>query len=360
MSSGLTLMIKFSTPAFFDTHAHLRDVLEVTQDLVRYAIQGGADTVMFIPNFKDGLMTANQVYEYKRATEKLIPRGQSLRLIPSMMVNEDTPLDELCKAADRGIFDIKLMPFGRSTNSEFGFKYFWKLIPQIKLCGELGIRVHLHPEHPWELFGGRDAEYQSLTFAEMALTESPDVRFFWEHGTDARCIPFWKFLARRTNRFFVTLTAHHLHSNEDRAFGDVRRVCKPQIKTERDRCDLCRLVAEDHYWVMAGGDGASHPDEAKHVPNGKCACGANTSPFLLPLYAHSLHPVLDLGSLEGQRIFSNFTSGNARAIFAATTASRMITLVQEPFQIPPSYPVGGSTRMAYGAGETIDFQIVEP
>jgi len=74
-----------------------------------------------------------------------------------------------------------------------------------------GMRVHFHPEHPMMLFENRDAEYLFLPIMDMIMeaTKGMPGNIIWEHGPDARCIPFWEEWAQ-TNRFYVTLTAHHL------------------------------------------------------------------------------------------------------------------------------------------------------
>lgn len=347
---------KFNTDALADGHGHLRKKREVVRDNIKHSINGGADSILAIPNFENGLSTVDEVLAYDAMAREQIPEGYTYNILPTMMVNEFTPLDELRRAADQGIRDVKFLPFLRSTNSKFGFRKFWKTMPQIKVCGEEKIRVHVHPEHPLQLFGNRQAEYACLTFAEMALSESPDAVFFWEHGTDARCIPFWEEFAK-TGRFFVTLTAHHLDSNEEDAFGDVRRTCKPPIKTERDRIDLCRLVAMGLDWPLSGGDAAPHQQESKHVDHGHCACGAATAPFLARLYAHALHPYLDLKTEKGQQFFKKFTSDNPRRVLGLPPASRQITLINKPSYIPLDYPVGDWKVMSYGAGEMLDWSI---
>src|SRR3989344_5492269 len=252
---GVRMIEEFSflTYALADGHGHLRERREVVKANIKHSIHGGADSILAIPNFEKGLITVDDVLSYVKMARQQVPEGYIYNIIPTMMVNEFTPLDELRKASDNGIYNVKFMPFERSTNSNFGFKHFWKLIPQIKVCGERKISTHTHPEHPSKIFGNRDAEYACVTFAEMALNESPDVTFFWEHGTDSRCIPFWMDFAK-TGRFFVTLTAHHLDSNEEKSFGDVRRTCKPPIKTERDRTDFCKLITEGFSWTISGGD----------------------------------------------------------------------------------------------------------
>ena len=134
------------------------------------------------------------------------------------------------------------------------------------------MRFHFHPEHPDLMVGNRDAEYLFLPIIDMVLNET-EATVIWEHGTDARCIPFWEEWAT-SGRFFVTLTAHHLLSNEDAAFGDVRQVCKPPIKTEIDRRSLVELIGKNYSWVMAGPDDAPHDIGKKYPRTTACACGA--------------------------------------------------------------------------------------
>ncbi len=181
------------------------------------------------------------------------------------MVTEQTTMGEIDQCLEAGIVDAKIYPRFRTTKSENGVACYGKLLPLIKHGGKVGMKFHFHPEHPSPIFSNRDAEFAFLPIARIFLEET-DAVIIWEHGTDARCIPHWKDMAR-SRRFFVTLTAHHLATNEDDTFGDVRATCKPPIKTEDDRQGLLQLVAEGYryQWVMAGADDAPHPMENKHV-----------------------------------------------------------------------------------------------
>ncbi len=204
------------------------------------------------------------------------------------------------------------------------------------------------------VFANRDAEFTFLPIVQMFMEES-DAIIVWEHGTDARCIPHWKKWAK-TGRFFVTLTAHHLATNEDETFGDVSATCKPPVRTEADRQALIQLVSEDHSWVMAGLDDAFHDKLKKHVDSGRCACGAYTSPFGLALYAHALeHLLVDK---NGIKIFINFTSRNARKLHNLAPSSLRVSLQEKEFKIPLTYPVAEHNAMPFWAGREIKFQIL--
>ena len=220
-------------------------------------------------------------------------------------------------------------------------------------CGKVGMRCHFHPEHPWKIFNNRDAEFAFLPIIDMFLNET-GATIIWEHGTDARCVPFWEEMSK-SGRFFVTLTAHHLVANEDNEFGDVRSVCKPSIKTKEDQIGLVDLVKKNYEWVMAGADDAPHDKNAKHPETGCCACGAYTAPFLLQLYAHALSSLLI--NFEGKNIFSKFICENGRNLYGFNKSSHNITITDNPFKIPLSYQAGSWTVEPFWAGRTIGWSL---
>ncbi len=350
--------------AFADTHVHFREG-PLVGPFLEASIKGGADVALKMPNTSAGLKTAAQVIQYRDEAKLLIPSGKSMTFIPCVLINEYTTPAMIDDCVSAGVVDGKVYPYERTTKSENGVRYYERLFPIIAHCGKVGMKVHLHPEHANLLVSNRDAEYMFIPIVEMLLS-STDAVIIWEHGTDARCIPFWKQFAKDyPNRFYVTLTAHHLASNEDMAFGDVRQVCKPPIKLESDRLMLIALVMEDHRWVMAGSDTAGHPTHpippavggAKHVDQGKCACGAFTAPFAHQLYAHALGALLQ--TEMGVEIYVNFTSRNARHLHNLPPSSRQIILVNKPFKIPQECKIAHWIVQSFWAGQTIDWTMEE-
>ncbi len=337
-----------------NVHSHQREG-EVVGPLIENSIAGGADVLCSMPNTNEGLKTAEEVIAYNKMEKALIPKGKTMHFIPIVMITESMAKFEIDACMRAEVIGGKVFPLMRTTKSHNGVKRYGRIIPIVKHCGEVGMRVHLHPEHPSMVFSNRDAEFAFLPIAHMLLEET-DATIVWEHGTDARCIPHWKEMAK-SNRFFVTLTAHHLITNEDDTFGDVRSVCKPPIKTEQDRLSLVKLVCENHHWVMAGGDDAFHDTSSKHVDSGKCACGAYTSPFLLPLYAQALEELFESGS--GIDTFINFTSRNARAFHFLKMETMSVKLVRKEWQIPLTYPIGKQTAVPFWAGQMLRWQIVD-
>ncbi|HEY9584610.1 MAG TPA: hypothetical protein VJI33_03475 [Candidatus Paceibacterota bacterium] len=330
-------------------HSHIREG-EVVGPLIEQEIEGGADVIGPMPNTDKGLTTAKDVVRYIDEAKSLVPAGKVLHFVPIVMITELTTREELIECFSYGIRNAKVYPYMRTTKSHNGVRNYGGIIKIIQWCGELGIKVHFHPEHPWMTFTNRDAEFAFLPLALMFLQETK-ATIIWEHGTDARCIPFWEELAKETGRFFVTITAHHLATNEDETFGDVRATCKPPIKTEGDRKGLVELVAKDYSWVMAGPDTAPHKEGAKHPEEGKCACGAHTGPFLHPLYAHSLDSLLQ--TQNGVQTYVNFTSRNARKLHGLPPASRSIRLVRKPMVIPRFYQTGPWKVQSFWSGQAL-------
>lgn len=338
--------------ALCNVHSHLREIGETLEDLILMAIQGGADVVLPMPNTTEGLMTLEQVLNYIENCESKIPPGRKIHFIPTGMLTENTPEERIMAFAKYGILNCKGFPRDRTTKSQNGIRDYGRIVSKVQVCGEAGVKVHLHPEHPWMAFSSRDAEYCFLPIADMLLRQTNAI-IIWEHGSDARCIPFLKEMAT-SGRFFVTLSAHHLASNEDQGFGDTRSVCKPPLRTEFDRLAYVRLVEENHSWIMAGGDDAPHAVEAKHVHSGQCASGAYAGPFLIQLYAHALDNLLQSGE-AGRQVFINFTSRNARALHNLPEVPRPIQLERKDFIVPNFYQIGHWKVEPFWAGRKIKY-----
>jgi dihydroorotase len=93
------------------------------------------------------------------------------------------------------------------------------------------------------------------------------------------------------------------------------------------------------------------------VHEGKCACGAFTSPFLHPLYAHALSRLLK--TERGRDVYVNFTSRNARKLHNLPPASKQFNLAEKEFKIPSYYVVGPWNVEPFWAGQTLDWSIEE-
>ncbi|MDA8611393.1 hypothetical protein N9L18_00830 [Candidatus Pacebacteria bacterium] len=329
-------------------HSHLREG-DVVGPAIEHLWNGGVETILPMPNTQDGLTTAEHVLEYVEHAKTSMPDGVNMQFIPCVMITESTTPEMVNECISHGIKDAKVYPLNRTTKSHNGVRDYFKLLSIIQHCGEVGMRVHFHPEHPWMAFNNREAEHAFLPIIEM-FVRSSDTQIIWEHGTDARCIPFWKELAK-TNRFYVTLTAHHLATDEDKTFGDVRATCKPSIKRPQDMQGLVDLVREDHSWVMAGADDAPHDKSAKHTDNGPCACGAYTAPFLLPLYAHALDDmIISDCNKDG---FQRFVDTNARDLYGLQLSSSDVELERNEMNIHNVYTVGHWSVMPFWANQVI-------
>ncbi len=343
--------------AIADTHLHLREGAKLVKDLIAASAQGGADFAIFMPNTQAGLKNGVEAERYYKVARNADREGK-LDLRATFVITPDTTFETLKNCVQCGVRDAKVYPRGRTTNSSYGVSDYGALLPIIKRCGEMGIRVHFHPEHPIGLVPNRDAEYLFIPIMDMFLRETK-ATLIWEHGTDGRCVPFWEeWGEKEKGRFAVTLTAHHLLTTEDVVFGDVRGVCKPPIKTEADRFRLIDLVAAGYSWVMAGSDSAPHPVHKKNVQQGRCACGAFTAPFLHSLYAQALGDIL-FDTETGINLYNAFVSENARKFYDWPASSREIVLINEPFTIPNSYLLGGEEYELFMAGEMLRWSIAK-
>ncbi len=351
---GMSEFYEVEIEASVDPHVHPREMEKKTMcPLVNTLIMGGCDVMAPMPNTEEGLTVAAKVIKYKKFVEKMIPHHEPVKVLPIVMINEQTTQKMIDECIADNILDGKVYPLNKTTQSHYGVKHYGRLLPIMKHCGKVGMRRHLHPEHPSVYFDNRDAEFAFLPILEMFLDETEGV-IISEHGTDGRCIPHWQAMAK-SERFFVTLTPHHLLTDESNSYGDVRKTFKPPVKTIVDRCSLVRLVEEDYPWVMAGSDFAPHDISAKHVHQGRCACGAYHGKFILPFYAHALDRLLL--APKGIKTFVNFTSRNSRKLYNLLPASRKIKLVRKSQKIPLYDKVGPWTVELFMAGETILWQL---
>lgn len=342
----------FIAPALIDPHGHLREDSEeeyVVAPLIEHALHGCATVIGLMPNLKAGILNAPTAISYSGYCEKRVPEGSSMQFIPYLQITEDTTREEVDRCVEAGILDAKVYPIARTTKSHLGVRDYTKIISIVAYAGTKGMRVHFHPEHPNMLFNNRDAEYLFLPILDMFMRET-DTVIISEHGTDARCIPFWKDWAR-TGRFYLTLTGHHLVADENTTYGDVQATCKPPYKTSYDQFSLVDLVAEDHEWIMAGGDSAAHPKGSKHTL-GPCACGAFTAPFLMALYAHALRDMFHTHA--GREVFKNFTSGNARTLYGIPMEATPPVVIQDRLTaIPERFQVGSWDVEPFWAGREL-------
>ena len=345
-------------PCLADPHVHLRQG-DVVAALLEYSVTGGADYVGAMPNTTPGLTTAEAVLEYEKNARRLLPAKSvgTLGIIKFLMLTESTTVGEIEKAAAAGIKNAKLYPLNRTTNSSEGIRnYFW-MTELIEKCGEVGIMCHVHPEHPLLDISGRDAEYLFISYVDLFL-EHTKATIVWEHGTDARCVPIWEKWAKQfPNRFYVTLTAHHLIFDDDMDHGDVTAVCKPPIMSKLDRHVLLDLIRKGYPWVMLGSDSAFHPSGRKNVDKGCCACGAFVAPFLAPLCAHALDDIIS--GPYGIGIFENFVSNNARRLHNLPSATRRIRLVREEWEVPLTYDVAGEQAFPFMRGQKLRWGFAE-
>jgi dihydroorotase len=343
-------VVRIATP-----HTHLREDKKketVVGALVRHAIEGGAILLGPMPNTEDGLMNAHQVLAYHAPLPSYVLEGEQVVFLKIVQITEKTTMADIDACVAAGIMDAKVYPKGRTTESHNGVSHYMRILDVVRYAGAKGMRVHFHPEHPSAQYDNRDGEFGFLPLMDIFVNETETV-LIWEHGTDARCIPFWIEWAK-TGRFYVTLTAHHLLANETNTYGDVGAACKPTYKRETDRIGLVELIGKNYVWVMAGADDAPHPTGKKHRI-GPCACGAYTAPFLLQLYAHALEHLFDQGK-KGLEIFENFIHWNAEGLYGPLPEI-YAELTREPFTIPNAYQIGDWTVEPFWAGKKLKFTL---
>ena len=237
----------------------------------------------------------------------------------------------------------KLYPDGITTNSEGGVRDLASLLPTIALLEELDLPLLVHGEsHGFVL----DREAEFLPVYQKLATQFPRLRIVMEHITTSSAVN----LLDQHDNLFATITAHHLITSLDDVIGGLLNphlFCKPIPKHPRDRDALLAVATSGHPKVSFGSDSAPHPQHHKECSG--CAAGVFTAPLALPLLADIFFQAGALDRLQ------SFISDNARRNYRVTVPRKLVTLVNEPWEIPEKY----GTVVPMWAGKTIPWRVTK-
>ncbi len=150
----------------------------------------------------------------------------------------------------------------------------------------------------------------------------------------------------------ATITAHHLLYNRNAIFqGGLRPhfYCLPVLKREEHRRALVAAATSGNPRFFLGTDSAPH---AAHLKEHAAGCaGCYTALTALELYAEAFDAAGALDKLEG------FASVHGPAFYGLPRNTGTVTLTRQSWQLPDELPLGGSTVVPLGAGETLGWKL---
>ncbi len=335
-----------------DWHLHLRDGEALRSVLPHSARQFARAIVM--PNLRPPVTTVAAAAEYRQRILAALPAGMEFEPLMTLYLTDNTPGDEIRRAADSGFVKaVKLYPAGATTNSDAGVTDLARCDAALAEMEKAGMPLLVHGEVTDPAVDIFDRENVFIeTVLKPLLTRHPGLRVVFEHITTQDAAGF---VASAGDNVAATITAHHLLYNRNAIFtGGVRPhyYCLPVLKRETHRAALVRAATSGSPKFFLGTDSAPH---ARHTKEASCGCaGCYTALSALELYAEAFESAGALDRLEA------FASFNGPDFYRLPRNSGTVTLEKKPWVLPEALAYAGEEKLVpLRAGETLAWQFAE-
>lgn len=334
-----------------DWHLHLRDDGALLSVLPHTARQFARAIVM--PNLRLPVSTVLAAAEYRERILAALPRGMSFEPLMTLYLTDNTPADEIRRAAESGfVHAVKLYPAGATTNSDAGVSDLSKCDAALAEMERLGMPLLVHGEVTDPVIDIFDRENVFIErVLQPLLARRPGLRVVFEHITTKDAADF---VTESGVNVGATITAHHLLYNRNAIFtGGIRPhyYCLPVLKREIHRQALLRAATSGNSKFFLGTDSAPHARGAKEV---SCGCaGCYTAHAALELYAEAFDAA---GALDQ---FEAFASFNGPDFYRLPRNTGKVVLEKQDWTPPASFDyAGGETLIPLRAGELLHWKIV--
>jgi dihydroorotase len=334
-----------------DWHLHLRDGGALAAVLPHTARQFARAIVM--PNLRPPVTTVAAAAEYRARILAALPAGMAFEPLMTLYLTDNTPADEIRRAADSGfVHAVKLYPAGATTNSDAGVTDLAKCDAALAEMEKLGLPLLVHGEvtdPTIDIFDRENVFIEQVM--QPLLARRPGLRVVFEHITTKDAA---EFVAAAGPNVAATITAHHLLYNRNAIFtGGIRPhyYCLPVLKREVHREALVRAATSGSSKFFLGTDSAPHARGAKEIA---CGCaGCYTAHAALELYAEAFESA---GALDR---FEAFASFNGPDFYRLPRNSGQVTLVKESWNTPESFAyAGGDALVPLRAGEALRWKLL--
>ena len=334
-----------------DWHLHLRDGEALKAVLPHSARQFARAIIM--PNLRPPVTTVAAAEAYRARIVAALPEGASFEPLMTLYLTDNTPADEIRRAADSGFVKaVKLYPAGATTNSDAGVTDLRKCDAALAEMEKLGMPLLVHGEVTDPAIDIFDRESVFIeTVLQPLLARRPGLRVVFEHITTADAA---QFVASAGENVAATITAHHLLYNRNAIFtGGVRPhyYCLPVLKREKHRAARVAAATSGSHKFFLGTDSAPH---ARSTKEAACGCaGCYTAHAALELYAEAFEAAGALDRLEA------FASFNGPDFYRLPRNSTTATLERQSWIVPEAFAfVGGDPLVPLRAGESLGWRLV--
>jgi dihydroorotase len=332
-----------------DWHLHVRDGAALQAVVPDTARQFARAIIM--PNLKPPVTTAAQALAYRQRIEAAVPKGLAFEPLMTLYLTDNTPPDEIRRAADAGVVALKLYPAGATTNSDAGVTDIRKTYATLEAMQRAGLKLLVHGE---VTDPGVDVFDREAVFIDRHLIplrrDFPELKIVVEHITTKDAAQYVREADAHTA---ATVTAHHLLYNRNAIFtGGIRPhyYCLPVLKREEHRLALVAAATSGSNRFFLGTDSAPHPAHLKEHASG-CA-GCYTALSAMELYAEAFEAVGALDKLEA------FASFHGPDFYGLPRNTGTVTLKKEGWTLPEALPFGEASLKPLRGGETLAWKLV--
>ena len=333
-----------------DWHVHLRDG-DALQHTVSATARHSARALV-MPNLQPALTGVDQVDAYRKRILEHLDVQFDFTPYMSIYLNETVSAETLQQVANNPyILGAKLYPAGTTTHSEEGARTIRALYPLFEVMQAHDIVLQIHGEVMDADIFDREALFIERCLAPL-IRDFPRLRIVLEHISTAAAV---EFITQSSSHVAATITPHHLLYNRNQLLaGGIKPhyYCLPILKTAQDQTALQRAAMSGNPKFFAGTDSAPHTQLSKESA---CGCaGVYSAPFAISFYAQVFD---DLGHLNKLDAFMGQFGAD---FYQLPHSTSQIEIINMPFVIPQTLPLGLAHVVPLAAGSTLNWSIREP
>ncbi len=334
-----------------DWHIHLRDNAALTHT-VKDASRIFSRAII-MPNLVPPVRNANEASAYRQRILAQLATDSSFRPLMTIYLTDQTDADCIRQAHATGfVHAAKLYPAGATTNSDSGVTALEHIYPALEVMAEVGMPLLVHGEVTRESVDIFDREKYFIDEQLSVLVKRfPQLKIVMEHITTADAA---SFVTEASANVAATITPQHLLFNRNHMLvGGIKPhfYCLPILKRNQHQQALIEAATSGNPKFFLGTDSAPH---AQHTKENACGCAGCYSAFAaIELYATAFEQAGALDKLEG------FASHFGADFYGMPRNAELITLINEPWQVPQQLPFGDSQLVPLCAGETLNWRLLE-
>lgn len=334
-----------------DWHVHLRD-----GEMLTYTVRDVArvfNRAVVMPNLVPPIRNISDVISYRDRIMSCIPKGKKFNPLMTLYLTSSTNPSDIVLAKNSNIvIAAKLYPAGVTTNSQFGVRNIEDLFPVLEEMENVQMPLLIHGEVNNKEIDIFDRERMFIENILVSIIERfPRLKIVLEHITTSEAVDF---VSQASGNIAATITAHHLlYNRNDMLAGGIRPhlYCLPILKSESHRISLLKAATGGNSKFFLGTDSAPH---SKIFKENTCGCaGCYTACIAIELYAEIFDKFDSLDNLE------KFSSLNGPAFYGIPANKEYITLIRKESYIPMSLEFGDKTIIPVGAGQKINWHLLE-